>query len=233
MDQDNIESQAASRFGQSPTLDPGGIHLSRRRTKKYDALGLEHEAENCPDLRYVYEQQYEITILRGCAVDPYRQFKTAVGQLARFAVAVNVAKATGFAKAGGLFHLETSSELIRALIGGFQSTKKPPTVAAKSSLLVSLCRMAKLHYGRNEESPKSMQAQCLIDETFNLLAGFRRVEKATSRRQTVARRDESGRETFIHSSDLYMLQRRIQEDMHAVSSGIYRLSQQFRAELDD
>jgi hypothetical protein len=30
-----------------------------------------------------------------------------------------------------------------------------------------------------------------------------------------------------------VLQRRIQEDMHAVSSGMYRLAQQFRAELDD
>jgi hypothetical protein len=46
-----------------------------------------------------------------------------VGQLARFAVAVDVAKETGFSEAGGLFHLETISELIRAFIGGFQSTK--------------------------------------------------------------------------------------------------------------
>jgi hypothetical protein len=42
-----------------------------------------------------------------------------VGQLALFAVAVEVAKSTVFAKSGGLFHLETSSELIREFIGGF------------------------------------------------------------------------------------------------------------------
>jgi hypothetical protein len=123
-----------------------------------------------------------------------------VAQLARFAVAVNVTNETVFAKAGGLFHLETSRELIRAFIGGFQPTKEPSNVATKSSLLLVLCQMAKLNYGRNEESSKSMQALCLIDEILNLLAYFCRLEKATSRRQT-ARSDESGGETFIHSSD--------------------------------
>jgi hypothetical protein len=93
--------------------------------------------------------------------------------------------------------------------------------------------MAKLHYGTSEASPETTQVLCRIDETLYLLAGFRRVEKATSRRQTAARRDDSDREAFIHSSDWYVLQRRIQEDMHAVSSGMYRLAQQFRAELDD
>jgi hypothetical protein len=39
------------------------------------------------------------------------------------------------------------------------------------------------------------------------------------------------RHLFTRQTD--MLQRRIQEDMHAVSSGMYRLAQQFRAELDD
>jgi hypothetical protein len=107
----------------------------------------------------------------------------------------------GFAEAGGLFHFATSSELIRAFMGGFQSTKEPSVVATKSSLLLVFCQMDKLHYGRNEARPKSMQALLLIDETQNLLAGFRRLEKTTSRQQTAARRDESGRETFIHSSD--------------------------------
>jgi hypothetical protein len=227
------ESQAAARLGQGSIVDIGGIDLSRRRAKKYEALGLEHEPENCPDLRYVYEQQYEISILRGRAVEPYRQLKTAVGQLARFAVAVDVAQAEVFAEVGGLFQLTTSSELIRAFIGGFQATKEASTVATKSSLLVILCRMAKLHYGRNVASLETTQALCRIDETLNLLAGFRRVEKATSRRQTAARRDESDRETFIHSSDWYVLQRRIREDMHAVSSGLQRLAQQFNAELDE
>jgi hypothetical protein len=147
MEQDNTESQAASRFGQSTVLDPGEFDLLRRRPKKYDDIGLEHEPENFPDLRYIYEQQYEIHILRGRAVEPYRQFKTAVGQLARFAVAADVGKATVLAEAGGLFHLETRSELIREFIGGLFSTKEPSTVATKSYLLVVLCRMAKLHYG--------------------------------------------------------------------------------------
>jgi hypothetical protein len=52
MEQDYTESQAASRFGQRTIVDPGEIDLSRR-ANTYDALGLEHEPENCPDLRYV------------------------------------------------------------------------------------------------------------------------------------------------------------------------------------
>jgi hypothetical protein len=178
-----------------------------------------------PNLVQTVSHRYGMSI-------PVGYFRVAT-QLARFAVAMIVAKATGFAEAGGLFHLATSSKLIRAFFGGFQSTREPFLVATESSLFVVLCRIAKLHYGRNEASPKSMQAQCLIEETLNLLSGFRRVEKATSRRQTAARRDESGRETFIHSSDWYVLQRRIKGDIHSVSSGIYRLSQQFRAELDE
>jgi hypothetical protein len=181
----------------------------------------------------LYINSDSLSIQRGRAVEPYRQLKTAVGQLARFAVAVDVAEAEVFAEVGGLFQLTTRSELIRAFIGGFQAMKEASTVATNSSLLVVLCRMAKLYYGRNQASPETAQALCRIDETLNLLAGFRRVEKATSRRQTAARRDESGRETFIHSSDWYVLQRRIQEDMHAVSAGMQRLAQQFRAELDD
>jgi hypothetical protein len=41
MEQDNTESQAASRFGQRTIVDQGEIDLSRR-ANKYDALGLEH-----------------------------------------------------------------------------------------------------------------------------------------------------------------------------------------------
>jgi hypothetical protein len=233
METEGSESQAAVQMGQGTIMDLGEYNYSRKRAKKYDAFGLEHEPENCPDLRYVYEQQFEISIQRGRTVEPYRQLKTAVGQLARFAVAVDVVEAEIFAEAGGLFQLTTSSELIRAFIGGFQAMREASTVATKSSLLAVLCRMAKLYFGRSEASPETSQALYRVDETLNLLAGFRRVEKATSRRQTAARRDESARETFIHSSDWYVLQRRIQEDMHAVSAGMHRLAQQFRAELDE
>jgi hypothetical protein len=48
------ESQAAARLVQGSFVDPGQIDLSRSRAKKYEALGLKHEPENCPDLRYVY-----------------------------------------------------------------------------------------------------------------------------------------------------------------------------------
>jgi hypothetical protein len=60
-------------------------------------------------------------------------------------------------------------------------------------------------------------------------ADYRRRLAAGRQRRDAMRVDE--RPLFTRQTDT--LQRRIQEDMHAVSYGIYRLSQQFRAELDD
>jgi hypothetical protein len=118
------ESQAVARLGQGSFVDPGQIDLSRSRAKKYEALGLEHEPEKCPDLRYAYEQQYEISILRGRAVEPYRHLKTAVRRLTSFSVAVDVAEAEVLAEECGLFQLTTSSDMIRAFIGRFQATNE-------------------------------------------------------------------------------------------------------------
>jgi hypothetical protein len=66
-----------------------------------------------------------------------------------------------------------------------------------------------------------------IDETANLLGGFRRVEKATSRRQIAVKRDQNLRDTFIHATDWYSLQRRILQDMTSAWSGVDRIIEQY------
>jgi hypothetical protein len=199
---------------------------TRRRCAPYAGLALCHYPENCPDLLYVYEQVYEIKIRRGGRKEGYQQFRGVVGQLARFAVAVEVAPAEIFAQEGGLFQLATSSKLVRAFIGGFQSNAQASTVYSKATLLGLFCRMAKQHFGKIT-SVETAAVLSRIDETTNLLGGFRRVEKATSRRQTAVRRDQDRRETFIRSEDWYLLQRRIEQDMASVWSGVCRLLDRF------
>jgi hypothetical protein len=53
------------------------------------------------------------------------------------------------------------------------------------------------------------------------------VEKATSRRQTAVKRDQDLRDTFIHATDWYSLQRRILQDMTSVWSGVDRIIEQY------
>lgn len=219
-------SKAAADLEENGVEDGGGLDSSRRRCIPYAGLALSHEPENCPDLRYVYEQVYEIRIRRGGRKEGYHQFKAVAGQLARFAVAVGVTDEGSFSQIGGLFQLTTNSKLARAFIGGFQANAQASTVYSKATLLGGLCRMAKQHFGKisDVETPALLSR---IDETANLMGGFRRVEKATSRRQTAVQRDQNRRDAFIHPSDWYALQRRIEQDMTSVWSGIRGLLDQF------
>jgi hypothetical protein len=199
----------------------------RRRCTPYAGLILQHTPVNCPDILYCYEQCYEMKIRRGGRREGYSQFKAVAGQLARFAVAVEVASAPSFAEAGGLFVLVRSSRLIRAFIGGFQQHAQASTVYSKATLLGGLCRMAKQHFGKVAAAGEIASIVSHIEETLNLLGGFRRVEKATSRRQTAILRDQEQRECFIGPKDWYWLQDRIEEDMRRVWSGIRGLENQF------
>lgn len=199
---------------------------SRRRCMPYTGISLQHSPLNCPDLLYCFEQGYEIKISRGGRREGYSQFKAVVGQLARFSVAVEEASAISFAEPGGLFNLVRSSRLIRAFIGGFQQRAQASTVYAKATLLGGLCRMAKQHFGKIE-GRGTAAILSHIDETTNLLGGFRRVEKATSRRQTAVFRDQDRRESFIGPKDWHWLQKRIEEDMRRIWSGINRLCNEF------
>jgi hypothetical protein len=69
--------QAASSLSRSGVEEGQGIHAllgSRRRCLPYS--GLDISKDNCPDLRYVYEQEYEIQGRGGGGLDGYRQFRT-------------------------------------------------------------------------------------------------------------------------------------------------------------
>jgi hypothetical protein len=96
--------------------------------------------------------------------------------------------------------------------------------------------MAKLHFGKIT-SAETAAVLSSIDETTNMLGGFRRVEKATSRRQTAVQRDLDRRDTFIHTEDWYTLQRRIEQDMASVFSGVCGLFDRFgedsHADMDE
>jgi hypothetical protein len=225
-------STATASLAENEGLGNGSASLldgTRRRCASYAGLALCHAPENCPDLLYVYDQVYEIKIRRGGRKEGYQQFRGVVGQLARFAVAVDVVPSESFAVEGGLFELATSSKLVRAFIGGFQTNAQASTVYAKATLLGLLCRMAKLHFAKISavETPAVLSR---IEETMNLLGSFRRVEKATSRRQTAVQRDQEHRETFIHTADWYKLQRRIEQDMASVCTGVCSLFQRFGEE---
>jgi hypothetical protein len=188
--------------------------------------GLYTTKKNCRDLRYVYDQEYEIQIRRGGKLDGYRQSQTLCGQLTRFAVAVQVAEVEGFARPGGLFGLTTSSDLIRAFVGGFQAHAQAGTVYFKVVLLARLCRMARQHFGKIVDTGTAAVLS-RIDETRNLLGGFSRVEKAASRRQTAVLRDQNRGATFIRPSDWYKIQKYIEEDMFAITTGLTGLAKQF------
>jgi hypothetical protein len=224
-------SSAATDLGSGGVEDGSFKGLARRRGVPYAGLALSHEPENCPDLTYCFQQAYEIGLRRSGRKESYYQFKSVVGQLARFAVAVNIANADSFWRMGALFKLMTSSDLIRAFIGGFQKNAQASTVYSKATLLGGLCRMAKLHFGKTG-SPGTAAILCRIDETANLLGGFRRVEKATSRRQTAVRRDQDRRVSFIHATDWYALQKRIADDMTNVWSGVADLVAKFGSKIE-
>jgi hypothetical protein len=198
----------------------------RRRCIKYESLPLRQDPENCPDLLYSYEQVFEIPIRRGGRKDTYCQFQAAVGQLARFAVAAQVVEPKIFALPGGLFQLAKDSKLIRAFMGGFQLRAAPSTVYSKAVLLVRFCALASQHFGKIE-CANTVPILSTIAETKNLLGGFARVEKATSRRQTAVFRDQNQRLTFVNESDWDILQNSIKEDMNAVTVGMGEMTQQF------
>jgi hypothetical protein len=83
-----------------------------------------------------------------------------------------------------------SSDLVRGFIGGFQDSAQPYTVYVKATLLVRLCRFARQYFGKIPGA-RTPSILAHIDETANLLSGYCRVEKATSRRQTAVLRDQN------------------------------------------
>jgi hypothetical protein len=76
-----------------------------------------------------------------------------------------------FCSPGGLFQLATNSRLIRAFIGGFQKQAKASTVYSKATLLGSLCKMARQHFGKISAADTPAILSC-VDETENLLLLF-------------------------------------------------------------
>jgi hypothetical protein len=135
---------------------------------------------------------------------------------------VKVAQADYFPFPGGLFQLKISSDLIRAFVGGFQAQAQAATVYSNVILLGRLCRMDKQHFGK-VVGVRTASVLSRIDETRNLLGGFSRVEKTTSRRQTAVRGDQNRGASFIRTSDWYKLQRFVEEDMYAVNMGVTEL----------
>jgi hypothetical protein len=159
-----------------PCNAPTDVDDILRRCAPYVGLTLFHSPENCPDLLYCYEQIYEIRIQRGGRQEGYSQFKAVAGQLARFAVAAEVVTAEEFCSPGGLLQLATNSRLIRAFIGYFQKHAQASTVYSKATLLGTLCKMARQHFGKIAATDTPATLRC-VDETTNLLGAFRCVEK--------------------------------------------------------
>jgi hypothetical protein len=76
-----METEATQGSKAAAGLMQGGVENARRagvfdgcRSRSTQYKGLETSKENCPDLRYAYEQEYEIQIRRGGKLDGYRQF---------------------------------------------------------------------------------------------------------------------------------------------------------------
>jgi hypothetical protein len=222
---DDFFSSPEARMQNPRDGGPLGVDDGRRRCVPYVGLSLSHSPVNCPDLLYCYEQIYEMRIQRGGRPDGYSQFKAVSGQLARFAVAAEVVTADTFCSPGGVLQLATNSRLIRAFIGGFQKQAKASTVYSKATLLGSLCKMARQHFGKICAADTPAILSC-VDETENLLGAFRRVEKATSRRETAVNRDLDRRDIFISPKDWYILQRRVKDDMVSVYNGVQDLIEQ-------
>jgi hypothetical protein len=102
-------------------------------------------------------------------------------------------------------------------------------VYSKPVLLGRLCRLARQHFG-NITDPGTASILSRTDETRNLLGGFSRMEKASSRRQTAVRRDQSRGANFIRPTDWYKLQKYGAQDMLAVYVGLSKLVDQLEAE---
>jgi hypothetical protein len=175
------ETQADAGLEQIRVENAGGASVfegSRSRIAQYKVPKT--SKENCPDLMYVYEQECEIQIRRRGKLDGYGQFRTLSGQLARFAVAVEVAEAEAFGRPGCIFQLATSRDVDSTFMGGSQAHAQAGTVYSKAFLLLRLCRLARQHF-RKIADPGTAAASSRIDETRNLLGGFSTVEKASSR----------------------------------------------------
>jgi hypothetical protein len=227
---DDFFSSTEARMQNTRDGGPLGVNDNRRRCAPYVGLSLSHCPVNCPDLLYCYEQIFEMRIQRGGRPDGYSQFKAVSGQLARFAVAAEVVTADTFCSPGGLLRLATNSRLIRAFIGGFQKNAQASTVYSKATLLGNICKMARQHFGKISAVDTPAILSC-VDETENLLGAFRRVEKATSRRETAVNRDLDRRDIFISPKDWYILQRRVKDDMVSVHNGVQDLIDQMGSDV--
>ncbi len=104
--------------------------------------GLLVNAGNCEDVQEIFENNWKSKRSLGQPISSYDQFRVAVGQLCRFAVATNVCSPHGLYNKGSVYALMTNSPAVKAFIGYFQIRSTAGTVMCKAMHLVQLAKGA-------------------------------------------------------------------------------------------
>lgn len=157
------------------------VNATNNRSKQplcYRALFMDDTV--LADLRAFYQNQVEPHICRSQSIVSYKQLKTTLGQLARYACAVGRFSAFEYHNPGGLFSLSRDEKMIRAFILGMQTRCSATTIATKAALVLKWVQFSSLYYAKTEK--RGCSALCEVSAEY--LRTTAAAEKRESRRLT-------------------------------------------------
>ena len=180
---------------------PSDTNNSDSKQMKRPYQGLVLTPKNNSDLLRIYELFWKCRDDLGQSMGTFDQFRTVIGQYARFSVAVQLCTAKVVSKPGMLCRILCSIKAVEAFIRGFQIRSSAGTVMNKAVHLARLARYADSYFAERNESEKCGHIRCIVE----YLNGVARCNKNECRRQATVRKDEElrlGSNVYLTSSDI-------------------------------
>lgn len=125
------------------------LESSRVRKGTIAYHGLLINEENCEDMQEMYKLGWQTKASLGQSTATYAQFRIAIGQYCRLAVAAGLVDACSLWKKGEVYKLICSMDAVNAFLNYFQIRSAAGTVMCKANHLNTLARFAEIHFRKS------------------------------------------------------------------------------------
>lgn len=180
------------------------------------------------DLKEYFESQVEPHSFRSQCLNSYKNLKSCLGQLMRYACAVGRTDPTKLHRSGELFKASTDEKVLRAFILGMQTRCSATTVCNKASVLLKWVKFSSVWYAKGNRPTE--KGKC--DAVGGYLRTTASAEKREARRSTRNLKNPLERlrlNKVLLEDDFYKAQDRAEDCLRGILSTAHRLFQQRRS----
>lgn len=192
------------------------LKLSEKLEKgKSGYVGLALTPKNNADMKEMFNIRWKSKADLGQPLSTYDQFRIAVGQYARFAVAAELCKAELLCEKGGLYRIACSMDAMQAFIRHFDLRGAAGTVMNKAFHLHRLCVFADSYFARNNDRERQGKIECISEYLHSTQKAF----KTESRKMATLRKSEENRigsGAYLTEQDIQMYANKSLNVLHEI-----------------